>query len=52
MIPPLSPKTLDWIVAYGQGAEEGKGPPLGLPDTAINQIVAANTQRIDFAGRF
>jgi hypothetical protein len=45
-------KTLDWIVAYGQGAEEGKGPPLGMPDTAINEIIAAAANRLDFAGRF
>jgi hypothetical protein len=45
-------KTLDWIVAYGQGAQLGKGPPVGLPDTAINEIVAAGTNRIDYGGRF
>ncbi|MGP0066243.1 MAG: hypothetical protein ACLQGP_21900 [Isosphaeraceae bacterium] len=45
-------KTLDWIVAYGQGAELGKGPPAGMPDTAINEIIAADANRIDFAGRF
>lgn len=45
-------RTLDWIVAYGPGAEGGAGAKLGLPDTAINEIVAGNTQRIDFAGHF
>ena len=45
-------RTLDWIVAYGQGAQQGKGPPFGLPDTAINEIVAAGTNRLDFGGRF
>ncbi len=45
-------KTLDWIVAYGQGAQLGNGPPVGMPDTAINAIVAAGTNRIDFGGRF
>ena len=45
-------KTLDWIVAYGQGAQGGKGPKVGLPDTAINEIVAARTHRIDFGGHF
>jgi hypothetical protein len=45
-------KTLDWIVAYGQGAQIGKGPPVGLPDTAINEIVAAGTNHIDYGGRF
>ncbi len=29
-------RTLDWIVAYGQGAQQGAGSALGLPDTAIN----------------
>jgi hypothetical protein len=45
-------RTLDWIVAYGQGAQLGKGAKLGLPDTAINEIVAARTQRRDFGGHF
>jgi hypothetical protein len=45
-------KTLDWIVAYGPGAQGGAGPKVGLPDTAINEIVAASTDRIDFGGRF
>jgi hypothetical protein len=45
-------RTLDWIVAFGQGAQLGKGPPFGLPDTKINQIVAARTRRMDFGGHF
>ncbi len=45
-------KTLDWIVAYGQGAQQGAGSALGLPDTAINELVASHTNRIDFAGHF
>jgi hypothetical protein len=45
-------RTLDWIVAYGQGAQTGNGPPVGLPDSAINEIVAARTRRMDFAGHF
>jgi hypothetical protein len=45
-------KQLDWIVAYGQGAEGGAGSALGLPDTAINILVSANTNRQDFAGHF
>ena len=45
-------RTLDWIVAYGPGAEGGAGAKLGLPDTAINELVAAQTHRIDFAGHF
>lgn len=45
-------RTLDWIVAYGQGAQLGKGPPFGIPDTQMYQIVAARTHRINFAGHF
>ena len=45
-------RTLDWIVAYGPGAEGGAGAKLGLPDTAINELVAAQTHRSDFAGHF
>jgi hypothetical protein len=45
-------KTLDWIVAYGQGAQTGNGPPLGIADTAINSLVSARTNRQDFAGHF
>ena len=44
--------TLDWIVAHGPGAEGGAGAKLGLPDTAINELVAARTHRSDFAGHF
>ncbi len=43
---------LDGIVAYGQGAQFGKGPPTGMVDTAINQIVAGRTLKIDFGGHF
>jgi hypothetical protein len=45
-------KTLNWIVAYGPGAESGAGAKVGLPDTAINELVAARTHRIDFGGHF
>ena len=45
-------RQLDWIVAYGQGAQLGAGSKLGLPDTAINILVAAQTHRQDFAGHF
>jgi hypothetical protein len=45
-------RQLDWIVAYGQGAQLGAGSKLGMPDTAINVLVAANTKRMDFAGHF
>jgi hypothetical protein len=50
--PATFPRTLDWIVAFGQGAQLGHGPPFGLPHTAINLLVAARTRRIDFAGHF
>jgi hypothetical protein len=45
-------RTLDWIVAYGQGAQLGHGPPVGMPDTIINTLVSAKTQRMDYAGHF
>ncbi len=45
-------RTLNWIVAFGQGNETGKGAQLGLPNTSINEIVDARTQRRDFAGHF
>jgi hypothetical protein len=45
-------RTLDWIVAFGQGAQLGQGPKFGIPDTAINAIVAARTRRMDFGGHF
>ncbi len=45
-------RTLNWIVAYGQGAQLGTGSKLGLPDTAINDVLAAKTRRIDFGGHF
>jgi hypothetical protein len=44
--------TLNWIVAFGPGNESGQGAQLGLPNTSINQIVDARTQRRDFAGHF
>jgi hypothetical protein len=44
--------TLNWIVAYSQGAQMGNGSALGMPDTAINILVSAGTSRIDFAGHF
>jgi hypothetical protein len=31
-------RTLDWIIAYGPGAEGGRGPGYGLPDTQIWQF--------------
>lgn len=45
-------RTLNWITAFGQGAQLGLGPPLGIADTAINQIVAGRTHKIDFGGHF
>jgi hypothetical protein len=45
-------RTLNWIVAFGPGNEGGQGAQFGLPNTAINQIVDARTQRPDFAGHF
>jgi hypothetical protein len=45
-------KQLDYIVAYGQGAQNGVGPLFGMPDTAINRLIAANANRIDYGGRF
>jgi hypothetical protein len=45
-------RTLNWIVAFGQGNEGGRGAKLGLPNTSINELVSARTQRADFAGHF
>jgi len=45
-------RTLDWIVAYGQGNQNGVGAQFGLPNTSINQFVSAKTRRTDFAGHF
>jgi hypothetical protein len=45
-------RTLDWIVAFGQGNQLGQGAKFGLPNTAINAFVAARTHRLDFGGHF
>jgi hypothetical protein len=45
-------RTLDWIVAFGPGNEGGKGARLGLPNTAINELLSAKTEKGDFAGHF
>jgi hypothetical protein len=45
-------RTLDWIVAFGPGAQGGVGPKFGLPDTAIYEFVSAKTNRNDFGGYF
>ncbi len=50
--PARFPHQLDWMVAYGQGRQLGPGAALGLPDTAINSLVSAHTNRPDFAGHF
>ncbi len=45
-------RTLDAIVAFGQGAQGGAGVKFGMPDTAINEFVSAKTRRNDFGGYF
>jgi hypothetical protein len=45
-------RTLNWIVAYGQGNQLGQGAKFGLPNTSINEFVDARTRRIDFGGHF
>jgi hypothetical protein len=45
-------RTLDWIVAFGQGNQLGQGAKFGLPNTAINAFVSARTNRMDYGGRF
>jgi len=45
-------RTLNWIVAYGQGNEVGQGARYGLPNTSINEITDARSRRMDFAGHF
>jgi hypothetical protein len=45
-------RTLNAIVAYGQGAEGGAGVRTGLADTAIYEFLSAKTRRIDFGGYF
>jgi hypothetical protein len=43
---------LDQIVTHGVGAQGGKGIRFGMPDTAIDEFVAASTRRNDFGGYF
>ena len=50
--PATFPRTLDYIVAHGPGAQGGIGIKYGLPDTAINEILPARTRRNDFGGYF
>jgi len=45
-------RTLDSIVAFGQGNQGGVGAKFGLPNTAINEFLFAQTNRIDFGGYF
>jgi hypothetical protein len=40
------------IVAGGQGNQGGLGTKFGIPNTSINEIVAAHTRRNDFGGHF
>jgi hypothetical protein len=44
--------TLNWIVAFGQGDQVGKGAFFGIPNTSINNIVAGITRRNDIGGHF
>jgi hypothetical protein len=45
-------RTLDSIVAFGQGAQGGRGVRFGLPVTFLNEFLPAKTNRIDFGGYF
>jgi hypothetical protein len=45
-------KTLNWIVAFGPGAQGGTGIKYGLPDTAIYEFLSSKTNRNDFSGYF
>ncbi len=45
-------RTLDSIVAFGQGNQGGVGATYGLPNTAINEFLFAATNRNDFGGYF
>jgi hypothetical protein len=45
-------RALDNNVLAGQGAQGGRGPLTGMSDTALNRLVSAGSNRIDFAGHF
>jgi hypothetical protein len=45
-------KVLTFNVAYGQGAQLGPGAAAGMGDTALNVLVNAKSQRMDYAGHF
>jgi hypothetical protein len=44
--------TLNHVVAFGPGAQYGKGPFFGLPTTNINRLVSGLTNRRDYGGHF
>ncbi len=44
--------TLDVIVAGGVGNQGGLGTTFGIPNTSINNIVAATANRNDYGGHF
>lgn len=45
-------KVINFNVAYGQGAQLGPGAAQGIGDTAINILVSAKSNRMDYAGHF
>ena len=45
-------KTLNWIVAFGPGAQGGTGIKYGIPDTALYEFLSSKTRRNDFSGYF
>jgi hypothetical protein len=45
-------RTLDSIVAFGPGAQGGKGVKFGLPVTSLYEFLSAKTRRSDFGGYF
>ena len=45
-------RALDSIVAFGVGAQGGKGVRFGMPDTAIYAFLSAKTEKMDFGGYF
>ena len=45
-------RTLDSIVVFGPGNQGGVGAKFGLPNTAINEFLFAQTHRNDFGGYF
>ena len=45
-------KILNYAITQGPGAQGGAGIRFGLPDSAINEILSAQTNRNDFGGYF